>query len=1180
MLTSDHSDHSDHNEQSDDQQNDDHSDTSSEPGSDSQHGEPTHDEHGDDDDNLDDDAWAEGFHTSRKTLDDQIHDDLRVLDAVWASGSKDDQYRALLEDCLGYETCGKAPPNPQEDESLSILQFIIRKLIKLVEARLQPTPSMARMLVRLIIELAKKKGSEHLLSILHATKQSDDSELSSRTQPGGKTQTDTAEGKKQREDWKETSSPLFMAIKFDQKAKEPRGLTVFLCETLPEEDREKALAAKNQNNESWLHAAILEDLEGVEDMIKWAPKSVFCEARKGNKLDHQNTPLHDALNYKNHVAPFPLCPGTHFEIQPRPEKFAPELESCRQDAKPARNPCLVCVDAAKMFQGSWVRRGRIVSELLKRDIEALRVHNASGRSPYLYYLATRDAYLKATNKISLPSTSRPQGSLKNIASPNPRTVNPAKGANTRKGNPKNVNNEIEEEEKAMEMEKENERGKGKGKQRDETSERNAVSNTESENGKKPEKSNTSEKAKGPDDGNGGPNNDNRPGGKSVKYEVSAPKLEEPLPAPKTQERDKPVLKEKAPLVRRMSQTSSISVPRSNTQSNTTKRRHTPQKSNAFKPHKEKQLPEKELSEGLESSLKEKAYAIGGYEEAVDCLFRKPRDDQESAGDEENRLQNWSFEKKEDRISMNTTKDFNYLTFEPMISSLRIDLNDTASEQELETMSDEKRLSARRKDMQRDLVGVFQWLKGTGKYKDKGKGVKGIMRLVVNDRAPYFCSDETMEKCLENLEVRYLDWNRPDICTDTLRLIPDLVQVDLYWGGLQAVLNSWGDANGLCKLERLRSVNLHAERGQETEDRMKQYVKQFTKKSQEWQRWDGTTKLPHVHDFYSNAINGGETRRMDPKTGDSKSDNHPWFVKVEEFGMHLKELSLKGEKIKVAVIDDGVSPTYQRVGEYLHNPGWPFKGARAQENFTSTHHHGSKMAYLITRICPYAEIYVAKLDADTSTSFRQRTFSLEAAKTAVEWATSQKVDIISMSWNVRRKENKGENDPGNEVEVNELHKAINTAATDRGILMYCAAGDNMGGIGKDQKWVPCDLENTHSIGATDIHGSKKPYVVDNEKLAYLFPGENILQEADKDSKDVGNSGATALAAGLAAMVLFLTRAHGINVEGPSVRPYMNKVFKNVFNASSAQKVVQIANVLEKTAQGVDKFRDKLKAEAST
>ena len=96
-------------------------------------------------------------------------------------------------------------------------------------------------------------------------------------------------------------------------------------------------------------------------------------------------------------------------------------------------------------------------------------------------------------------------------------------------------------------------------------------------------------------------------------------------------------------------------------------------------------------------------------------------------------------------------------------------------------------------------------------------------------------------------------------------------------------------------------------------------------------------------------------------------------------------------------------------------------------------------------------------------------------------------------------------------------------------MYCAVDDQKGGISKSMKWVPCNSKNTISIGAADIHGSKKLYVVDNEKLGYLFPGENILKETDRDSKDVGNSGATALAASLAAMVLFYTRAHNMNVE---------------------------------------------------
>jgi hypothetical protein len=130
----------------------------------------------------------------------------------------------------------------------------------------------------------------------------------------------------------------------------------------------------------------------------------------------------------------------------------------------------------------------------------------------------------------------------------------------------------------------------------------------------------------------------------------------------------------------------------------------------------------------------------------------------------------------------------------MLSTVRIDLHDVASDQVLGTQTDEDNIE-RWTLMQNHLVDVFKWLKVK-------KGVKGIMRLVVRDRAPLFCNDETIAECLKNLEVRYLDWDRPDICTDTLRLTRDLVQVDLYWSGLKAVLCSWGDVNGLRTIPKV------------------------------------------------------------------------------------------------------------------------------------------------------------------------------------------------------------------------------------------------------------------------------------------------------------------------------------------------------------------------------------------
>ncbi|KAL8975512.1 MAG: hypothetical protein Q9197_000250 [Variospora fuerteventurae] len=175
--------------------------------------------------------------------------------------------------------------------------------------------------------------------------------------------------------------------------------------------------------------------------------------------------------------------------------------------------------------------------------------------------------------------------------------------------------------------------------------------------------------------------------------------------------------------------------------------------------------------------------------------------------------------------------------------------------------------------------------------------------------------------------------------------------------------------------------------------------------------------------------------------------------------------------------------------------------------------------------------------------------------AVEWAANH-VDIMCMSWNVRRKP-KTDTDLGNETQVNNLQKAVNEAAQ-KGILMYCAAGDDRGGTGQNQEWVPCDLDNTLSVGAMDNNNNKKKYVVEH-KLSYLFPGENVLPETDKDSKEVGNSGATAIAAGLAALVLFFTKWKSMDVEKKQRPQYLERVMDSVFNKTSY--VVHVHGVLD-------------------
>jgi hypothetical protein len=159
----------------------------------------------------------------------------------------------------------------------------------------------------------------------------------------------------------------------------------------------------------------------------------------------------------------------------------------------------------------------------------------------------------------------------------------------------------------------------------------------------------------------------------------------------------------------------------------------------------------------------------------------------------------------------------------------------------------------------------------------------------------------------------------------------------------------------------------------------------------------------------------------------------------------------------------------------------------------------------------------------------------------------------MSWNARRIPG----DNGNHNEIQNLERAIGQAAEQK-ILMYCAACDAKSDSTPNDKWVPCDCDKVTSIGATDMNNNPKQYVVVNNKVHYLFPGEHVLKDGEPD--EVGNSGATALASGLAALVLFCMRKENERT-GPDVQAFMDKVIRKVFNGESVDKVVHVKDVLQ-------------------
>lgn len=98
---------------------------------------------------------------------------------------------------------------------------------------------------------------------------------------------------------------------------------------------------------------------------------------------------------------------------------------------------------------------------------------------------------------------------------------------------------------------------------------------------------------------------------------------------------------------------------------------------------------------------------------------------------------------------------------------------------------------------RHLMRLFKKLREDG-------GVQQILKLTVVDNPSRPCTDEVIERCLRDFDVRYLDWNKPDLCADViLAVAPNIVELTLHSSGNSSVLRSWAAENGLCNLNLVR-----------------------------------------------------------------------------------------------------------------------------------------------------------------------------------------------------------------------------------------------------------------------------------------------------------------------------------------------------------------------------------------
>lgn len=234
-------------------------------------------------------------------------------------------------------------------------------------------------------------------------------------------------------------------------------------------------------------------------------------------------------------------------------------------------------------------------------------------------------------------------------------------------------------------------------------------------------------------------------------------------------------------------------------------------------------------------------------------------------------------------------------------------------------------------------------------------------------------------------------------------------------------------------------------------------------------------------------------------------------------------------VKIAIIDDGIDSTLGvfsgriQTGQSFYKPG---SGRGNGSYYVPTGPHGTLMAQLICEICPVVKLYIAQLEPAPRHDGR-RGFTHHSAIEAINWAVSQGVDIISMSWSI---------DPEKNI-IQPLDDALNEASR-RKIVMFCSSIDE--GPMVDDHTYPGRISACIKIGASAGDGAKLSWVSAN-RSNFLLPGDETVHVGRHSSghgtsgnggrlgagygnelPTAGSSISTALAAGLAGVLIYCDR----------------------------------------------------------
>ncbi|KAF4455939.1 hypothetical protein F53441_1806 [Fusarium austroafricanum] len=502
-----------------------------------------------------------------------------------------------------------------------------------------------------------------------------------------------------------------------------------------------------------------------------------------------------------------------------------------------------------------------------------------------------------------------------------------------------------------------------------------------------------------------------------------------------------------------------------------------------------------------------------------------------------------------------TQSYDHINFDPFlryVSFRRIELQRPAPPTKSSRLANMRSQRPKTGRGRTDLTVLFGWL--------ERKRVERILKVVVDDLKDPPHSDKAIEDCLTKFDVEVLDWRKVDLCPETIfTACPNVRQLYLRWSGNRAVLRAWGEPEGLPRLAKLEEVHLvwDDEQTLESDDRINTYVEDFKERLNEAAAPSKNDKseageekpqeMRNILVFKRKADTPGSERLVQQGvfansqsgTNEMNQQSNRWLNCMDSFADEIQNMRSELVKplhdIKVALIDDGADPYVESLRGKIRG-GESFDSAH--ENgpspyYTSSKGHGTVMADMICRVCPMAKLYVYKLETHASlnltTQARGREYiAAESAALAVRAAINQKVDIISMSWTVKDTDD-------NHKAINSLRDAVKDALNE-GILLFCAAADTGAVTEIEYPW-SYDRERIFRIGAATADGRVWSLTGDPRNLTFIVPGHKVVSRnphregalPDDFEERTGSSVATALAAGLAAVILYCVRLGAVYAE---------------------------------------------------